>query len=214
MNYIIHLNAFLERAAKEQWVVAYHYSLYMALFRIWNKTGFRKTFQIRKTDAMKAARISSKTTYYRCLKELEAAKLLIFYSSSSRFTPAEIEMIPLVNMQDYGTVHVPAGGPQKEENGTPTVPGEGPFLKQENTKYTNSVSKGPGLDDVLKLFLVHEYDTGLGLRFWYQFEATGWKIGNTPIANWQALAHKWMLNTTQPKQKTDNNNDQDYDQSF
>jgi hypothetical protein len=214
MNYIIHLNAFLDKASKEQWVVVYHYALYMALFHIWNKTGFRKTFRVKRNDAMKAAKIFSKTTYYRCLKELEAAHLLKYYAGNSPFTPAEIEMIPLVSTQDYGTVTGSTEVPPKEKNGKVTVPGEGPLLQTNNTNFTNCVSNGPTLDDVLKLFIVHEYDTGQGLRFWYHYQALGWMLGTTPIINWPALAHKWVLNANSPHQQTANNNDHNYDESF
>lgn len=214
MNYIIHLNAFLNMAAKEKWIGVYHYALYMTLFHIWNKTGFSKTFTVKRNDGMKAAKISSKTTYYRCLKELEAAKLLKYFTGDSPFTPAKIEMIPLVSMQDYGTVTVPQEVPQNQKNGAVTVPVEGPLLQTNNTNFTNCESNGPSLDDVLKLFIVHEYETGLGIRFWYHYQALGWKIGTTPIVNWTALAHKWVLNENFPNPKNPNSNDQNYDESF
>lgn len=214
MNYIIHLNAFLDRAAKEQWVVANHYALYMALFHIWNKTGFRKIFWIQRNNVMKAAKITSKNTYYKCLRELEDAKLLKYYAGNSRLTPAKIEMFPLVSMPDSGTVTVSPGEQKNQKNGTVTVPDKGPLLKTNNANFINSVTNGPSLDDVLKFFTGHEYGTGLGLRFWYQYQAFGWKIGNTPIVNWEALAHKWVLNANTPHSQNAGNNDYNYNESF
>ena len=214
MNYIIHLNAFLKMAAEAKWIGVHHYALYMSLFHIWNKTGFRKTFSVKRNDAMTAAKISSKTTYYKCLKDFEAAKLLKYFVGTSPFTPAEIQMIPLVNIQDYGTVNGSEKGQQKQNNGKLTVSPEGPLLQTNNTNFSNCVSNGPSLDDVIKLFMAHEYETGLALRFWYQYEALGWKLGNTPIVNWTALAHKWVLNANFPNPKNPNNNDQNYDESF
>lgn len=212
MNYIIHLNAFLDRAAKEQWIVAYHYALYMALFNMWNKTGFRKTFRVKRKDGMSASKISSKTTYYKCLKELEEAGLLKYYAGKSPFTPAEIEMISLAGKANFGTVSGPTEGPQNSKKGTVTVPGQGPLLQTKNTNFSNSVSNGPSLDDVLKLFMVHEYDISIGLRFWYHYQACGWMIGKTPIMNWEALAHKWVLNADLLNAQNGNTNDFNYDE--
>lgn len=212
MNYIIHLNAFLKMAAKEEWVVVNHYALYMALFHIWNKTGFRKTFSLVRKQGMSASKISSKTTYYRCLKELEEAQLLKYYAGKSPFKPAEIEMIPLSGAANFGTVSGSPEGQRTEKKGTLTVPAEDPLLQTNNKNFSNSVSNGPTLDDVLKLFIVHEYDTGLGLRFWYHYQACGWMIGQTPTRDWEALAHKWVLNADSLNDQTKNTNDFNYDE--
>lgn len=214
MNYVIHLNAFLKMAAEEQWVVVHHYALYMALFNIWNKTGFRRTFSLVRKDGMNASKITSKTTYYKCLKELEEAKLLKYYAGKSPFKPAEIKMIPLAGTANFGTVSEPIEGLKNQKNGKLTVPGEGSLLQTNNKNFSKSVSNGPSLNDVLKLFIVHEYDTGLGLRFWYHYEACGWMIGTTQIRNWSTLAHKWVLNANSPNPQTTNNNDLYYDEPF
>lgn len=198
----------------EKWIGVHHYALYMSLFYIWNKTGFRKTFSLVRKAGMSACKISSKTTYYKCLKELEDAKLLKYYAGTSPFKPAEIEMIPLVSMQDYGTVTGPPEGQQKQNSGSVTVPPEGPLLQTKNSNLLNIVSNGPSLDDVLKLFIVHEYEPGLGIRFFYHYQALGWMIGNTPVVNWKALAHKWVVIENYPNPKKTNRHDQNYDESF
>lgn len=194
MNYIKHLNAFLNRATKDTWVMAYHYTLYMTLFHWWNKTGFKKGISIKRADLMKAAKIRSKTMYYRCLKDLAEAQLLKYSPANSRFTTAEIELIPL----DNGPVQVPEEG----------------LYNQTNKKLVKSVSNGPSLDEVLTLFVARQCNTEEGLKFWYQNEATNWMIGLNPIVNWQALAQKWILHIKHRNLTNHVSNDQDYNQSF
>ncbi|WP_343670092.1 hypothetical protein [Chitinophaga sp.] len=192
MNYIIHLNAFLAKAAKEEWMVPHHISLYMALFHTWNKLGFRKAFNVRREEIMQAAKIKAKCTYYRSLRELDARQYLVYLPSDSRFTPATVSMIPM------GMHNGPEQGPLKR-----------PLLKTNTNVITNDVSNGlPTLDEVLIFFATHKYNLEEARKFWFHHEATGWLSGNTPIQHWQPLAHKWMLSAPQTK------NDEDYHQPF
>ncbi|WPV67837.1 hypothetical protein [Chitinophaga sp. LS1] len=192
MNYIIHLNAFLEKAAKEEWMVPHHYSLYMALFNTWNKLGFRKTIYVRREEIMRAAKIKSKCTYYRSLRELAARQYLVYQPSASRFTPATVSMVPM------GIRNEPL-----------QVPPKGPLLETKIKSISNDVSNGlPTMDEVIAFFTSYQYSQEEARKFWYHHEATGWLSGNTPVQHWQPLAHKWMLKSPQFK------NDEDYNQSF
>lgn len=198
MNYIIHLNAFLDKAAKEKWMVPYHYSLYMVLFSTWNKLGFRKTFNIRRDDVMQAAKIKSKTSYYRCIKDLDAHQYLVYYPSDQRQCPASVSMIPL-------------DGRNSTKINSPTVPLKGPLLKTNIKLISNEVSNGlPNLDEVLKFFSSNQYPREEALKFWYHHEATCWLTGNTPVQHWQPLAHKWMLHISKPNNEKDADNDESF----
>lgn len=205
MNYIIHLNVFLEKAAKEKWMVPYHYALYMVLFNTWNKLGFKKNISIRRDEVMQAAKIKSKSTYYRCLKELDAHQYLVYYPSASRQYPAIISIIPLDGQRRNGE------DPMFTKTHPAIVPAAAPLLQTNIKLISNEVSNGlPSQEDVLKFFLAHHHTKEEALKFWYHHEATGWLTGNTPVQHWQPLAHKWMLTIAQSK--TDQ--DEDYDQSF
>jgi hypothetical protein len=205
MNYIIHLNVFLEKAAKEKWMVPHHYSLYMVLFNTWNRLGFRKNFSIRRDEVMQAAKIKSKSTYYRCLKELDAHQYLVYYASAARQYPAIISIVPLDGRKESREV------PPFTPNGHPTVPPVVPLLQTNIKLISNEVSNGlPSQEEVVKFFLAQHHAREEALKFWYHHEATGWLTGNTPVLHWQPLAQKWMLNAATTK----TNNDEDYDQSF
>lgn len=58
----------------------------------------------------------------------------------------------------------------------------------------------PALDDVLQFFMEEKYQDNEGRKFYYHFESNGWKVGGkTPMKNWQAAAHNWMLNSERYK---------------
>lgn len=207
MNYIIHLNAFMEKAAKEDWLVPYHYSLYMSLFNTWNKLGFRKEFSIHRENTMKAAKLTSKTTYYKAIKQLEAGNYLVFYPSQSRFVQARVLMIPLWKVQVPETLN------ENLSSGNLQVPPKG-LLQQTNIKLiSNEVSNGlPSMDDVVKFAIMHQYNAEEAVKFWYHQEATGWVVGNTTVQHWQPLMHKWMLNLR--SNQSNNDKDPDYNEPF
>lgn len=182
MNYITHLNAFLDKAAGELWMASYHYSLYMNLFHTWNKLGFKKTFNIRRDEIMKAAKIRGKNTYYRCIRELEAGGYLIFHQAPTRYTLAAVTMHPLILPR------------------TQQVDPERPIHKTNLKLIKNVVSNSlPTQDEVIRFFALHQEQREEALKFWYYHEATNWLAGNTPIQHWQPLAHKWMLNSSNPQ---------------
>lgn len=70
VNYISHLNAWFEKSFEDERLQSSHMSLYMALFQFWNMNRFQNPFTIYRDEIMKAAKIGSKTTYTKCLKDL------------------------------------------------------------------------------------------------------------------------------------------------
>jgi hypothetical protein len=57
------------------------------------------------------------------------------------------------------------------------------------------------VDEVKKIF------TGAGAtaleaeKFYYHYQANGWRVGRVPMQNWHAAAHKWILNTNATNQQ-------------
>lgn len=70
MNYIKHLSGFFDRLSEDQRMTAYHISLYLALFQLWNLNRFQNPFPISRQELMKISRVGSVNTYGRCMKEL------------------------------------------------------------------------------------------------------------------------------------------------
>lgn len=70
MNYIRHLSGFFEKVAKDKALNPTHVSLYVSLFQFWNRSRFINPISITREEIMRISKISSFTTYHRCLKAL------------------------------------------------------------------------------------------------------------------------------------------------
>ena len=71
MNYIKHLNAVFIHMDQNEKLSAQHITLYLALFRRWNKNFFQNPIVVVRDELMKMSRIGSVNTYGKCLKELD-----------------------------------------------------------------------------------------------------------------------------------------------
>lgn len=111
-NYIKHLNGIFEQFSKDGRLNPTHISLYIALFQIWNSNFFKKEFYINREEVMQYAKIGSKSTYHRCIKELSHWKYILYSPSHNPFKGSKIKMF------DFGT----SGGqplyPSHTRNGT------------------------------------------------------------------------------------------------
>jgi len=55
----------------------------------------------------------------------------------------------------------------------------------------------PALTETIDFFRLEKYPEVEARKFFYHFESNGWKVGGkTPMKNWHAAAHNWMLNAT------------------
>src|SRR5690554_2684041 len=85
VNYIAHLNAFFMKIAKDTRLNPTHISLYMALFKYWNSYRFPNDFIIIRDEVMKLSKIGSKSTYHRCLKQLDTWNYIRYKPSHNSF---------------------------------------------------------------------------------------------------------------------------------
>jgi hypothetical protein len=73
-----------------------------------------------------------------------------------------------------------------------------PFrVKEEKVapRVTNQVQT-PTLSEVEEFFRYNKYPLKEARKFFYYNKGKAWKLsGNLPIADWQSLAHKWILNS-------------------
>jgi hypothetical protein len=67
---------------------------------------------------------------------------------------------------------------------------------KKNSADEPDLSISPTLDQVLTFFKTENYSEPEAKKFFNHYQSNGWKIaGKTPMEDWQASAHKWMLNT-------------------
>ncbi|GLU45119.1 hypothetical protein [Allomuricauda sp. NBRC 101325] len=92
INYIKHLNGVFGQFTKDGRLNPTHISLYMALFQLWNYKLFREWFHIDREDAMILAKIGSKSTYHRCIKELAHWGYIYYDPSHNPFKGSRIKM--------------------------------------------------------------------------------------------------------------------------
>ncbi|SHN45713.1 hypothetical protein [Chitinophaga sp. CF418] len=222
MNYITHLNSFFERAENQDWLTPHHQSLYLTLFRIWNQTMFRQTFTIYRDKVMGKAKIGSKTTYYRCLRELENAGYFKYHRPRTKYEAGAITMT-IFSCPRNEPIQIPEMNHGSPTSGTADVPQMGHFPKQDTENLLNANSNArsiPTQDEVHQFFREHQYPLFKAVSFWYQHESKNWHSGDSPIRDWQALAHKWMADKNAANPKTNKNasysdkTDQDYQEPF
>lgn len=91
-NYISHLNAWFEKSYEDQRLTSGHIALYIALFQFWNLNRFQNPFTILREDTMRAAKIGSKTTYTKYLKDLHTWKYINYDPSFNPHRGSEIHL--------------------------------------------------------------------------------------------------------------------------
>ena len=103
MNYIRHLNGFFERVERDERLTAYHVSLYMALFRVWNQNRFRNPFPVCREELMARARIGSTNTYARCMKQLCQWQYIRYRATGNAHTGWKVSCIAFDTRTDTGS---------------------------------------------------------------------------------------------------------------
>ncbi len=96
VNYIAHLNTWFSKSFEDRRLHSSHIALYTALFQFWNLNRFQNPFIIIREDTMKAAKIGSKTTYIKCLKQLHEWNYIKYKPS---YNPHRGSLVHLNNLE-------------------------------------------------------------------------------------------------------------------
>src|SRR5690606_38109390 len=88
-----HLNLAFEQFNKDPRLNPTHISLYMALFQYWNINRFPKVFHINRDEIMHMAKIGSKATYHRCLRDLDNSNYILYLPSHNPYKGSKIKML-------------------------------------------------------------------------------------------------------------------------
>ncbi|MBW8201180.1 hypothetical protein [Flagellimonas abyssi] len=112
INYIKHLNGVFGQFSKDSRLNPTHISLYIALFQFWNTNYFKSEFFINRDEVMQCAKIGSKSTYHRCIKELDHWSYIVYTPSHNPFKGSRIKMF------DFGTSAGQAVDPSRTNIGT------------------------------------------------------------------------------------------------
>ena len=100
-NYIKHLSEAYLKISEDNNLNPSHVSLYMALFQFWNQNRFRNPFFINRTDVMNLSKIGSKSTYHKCIRDLDRWNYIVYYPSHNPLRGSQIKLF------DFGTTQRP-----------------------------------------------------------------------------------------------------------
>ena len=93
INYIKHLSGVFEKFSDDKRLSAYHISLYVALFQLWNINRFSNPLLIIRSEVMQISRISSKSTYHRCVRELESFGYIEYQPSRNAMVGSKVNIL-------------------------------------------------------------------------------------------------------------------------
>ena len=206
MNYIKLLNAAFEKFYFDDRLNPTHISLYMALFQEWNSSRFADEFYVNRRDLMRCAKIGSKSTYHRCVTDLDAWLYLSYFPSNNPYKGSKIKM-SIIGTSDepgmgrynptleqlaeqYYPIREPVVGQHHPINGQVLV------SNTNNTKQENYTKQPKGRQAVIDFFEENGFDAYEGIKFFEHYEARNWQTSDgEAIRDWRALATNWMDRT-------------------
>ncbi|WP_310992080.1 hypothetical protein [Aequorivita marina] len=171
--------------AKDSRLNPTHISLYMALFNQWNINRFPDDFIIIRDEVMKSSKIGSKSTYHRCLKQLDTWNYIRYKPSHNIFKGSRI------SLSIFGTTSKP---PLDS-----AVPNQGQALVSyiNNNKLNKNLFKRDlpqNEKEVISFFIKNNWPKIEAQKFFAHYKSIGWRIGGKIKMNdWHASAKSWML---------------------
>jgi len=217
MNYIKLLNAAFEKFFFDDRLNPTHISLYMALFQEWNSSRFADEFYVNRRDLMRCAKIGSKSTYHRCVTDLNSWNYLFYFPSNNPYKGSKIKM-SIIGTSDepdtgryspklehlaehYRPIEEPVVYQHHPTNGQvvdPHRPVSGQALVStiNNTKQVNNIKQPKGRQAVFIFFEGKGFDADEGKKFFEHYQSRNWQTSDgKDIRDWRAVAINWMDRT-------------------
>jgi len=230
MNYIKLLNGAFEKFFFDDRLNPTHISLYMALFQEWNSSRFADEFYVNRRDLMRCAKIGSKSTYHRCVTDLDSWLYLCYFPSNNPYKGSKIKMsiIGTSNEPDMGRynptleqfaeqyhpIREPIMGLYHPINGQvvdqhrPTS-GQALVSNTNNIKQENYIKQPKGWQAVINFFIEKGFNADEGKKFFEHYETRNWQTSDgKQVRDWRALAANWMDRTELFDEKNESNKKQ------
>jgi len=194
INYIQQNIAFFRRAYQDDRLSPFHISLYMALFQFWNVNRFQESFTAARVDIMKLSKVRSKSTYSKCLNELNQWQYIRYLPSNNPFVKSTFSLFikwTSINQESQDTR--PTNGQVIVQPSTANGLDLVLFEQTYKHKHINN-KESPNSENFVIDFFEKNGSTKIeGQKFWNHNQSKGWMIGLTPIVDWKAAARKWIL---------------------
>ena len=217
MNYIKLLNAAFEKFYFDDRLNPTHISLYMALFQEWNSSRFADELYVNRRDLMRCAKIGSKSTYHRCITDLDSWLYLSYFPSNNPFKGSKIKMAIIGTSDEpvagrynptleqlaehYHPTHEPLVGQHHPINGQALdlhrpVSGQALVSNTNNTKQENYIKQPKGWQSVFIFFEEKGFDADEAKKFFEHYQTRNWQTSDgKDIRDWRAVAKNWMDRT-------------------
>jgi hypothetical protein len=91
------LTVFYNAIEEDTRIGSTHISIYMALLQQWNLSGGKSPVEIERKEIIKAAKISARHTYNRCMNELREYGYIRYQPSSNVFIKSSVILINYEN---------------------------------------------------------------------------------------------------------------------
>src|SRR5690606_8113881 len=134
------LNAAFEKFFFDDRLNPTHISLYMALFQEGNSSRFADEFYVNRQDLMRVAKIGSKSTYHRCVIDLDSWNYLSYFPSNNPYKGSKIKMSIVGTGDEPITGHYNPILEQLAEQYRPTC-GQVVVSTKNNTKQANTIKQ-------------------------------------------------------------------------
>ena len=217
MNYIKLLNAAFEKFYFDDRLNPTHISLYMALFQEWNSSRFADELYVNRRDLMRCAKIGSKSTYHRCIVDLDAWQYLSYFPSNNPYKGSKIKMTIIGTSDEPGTgqynpileqlaeQYYPRGVPLEEHHNPKNrqavyqhrpTDGQALVSNTNNNKQENNIKQPKGRQVVILFFEEKGFDADEAKKFYEHYQTRRWQTSDgKPIRDWRSLATNWMDRT-------------------
>lgn len=198
INYIKHLNGVFLLFSKDGRLNPTHISIYVALFQFWNNYHFPKDFYVNRDELMQFAKIGSKTTYHKCIKELHHWKYIVYEPSHNPFHGSKIKMFNFGTSD--GQVLYPNPNNNGTSNGQAVVSINKPLQTIKNNTNETKLDQPKNQNEVISFFEKEHWPALEAKKFFNHYQGIGWRVGGkTKIVDWKATARNWMLKAEELK---------------
>jgi hypothetical protein len=87
------LQKFLTAIADDHRIHPTHISLYVALLHYWKQQNYMSPIALGRDEGMRLSKITGRTTYQKCMRDLHYSGYIIYRPSFNRFKKSEVELI-------------------------------------------------------------------------------------------------------------------------